>query len=85
MKRTESEADAAEQRRLARASWAVRVFQPGEEEAAEEADALFWDSVPMDQRAEMTWQLSCEMFQLAFPGAENERRLPRSSFCVVRR
>jgi len=83
MKRTNADADAGEARRRARASWAVRVFRPGEEQA--DADALFWDSIPMDQRAEMIWQLSCEMFELAFPGVENERRLPRSAFRVVRR
>lgn len=85
MKHTESDADAAEARRRARASWTVRVFQPGEEQAAAVADALFWDAVPVAERAALVWQLSREMYELAFPGAENERRLPRSAFCVVRR
>ncbi len=74
-----------EARRQARSSWTVRVFRPGEEEAEAEADALFWDLIPMDQRAEATWKLSEELFELSQPGVEHERRLPRSAFCPVRR
>jgi len=61
------------------------VFRPGEDAAAAEADALFWDAIPIDQRAEVTWQLSEELYELAFPGSAHEGRLPRSAFRVVRR
>jgi hypothetical protein len=74
-----------DERRRARASWAMRVFRPGDEELETNADALFWDSIPVDQRAEVTWQLSEELFELSQPGAEHEQRLPRSAFRPVRR
>ncbi|HTN83400.1 MAG TPA: hypothetical protein VL242_06935 [Sorangium sp.] len=75
----------AEARRRARAGWMSRVFRPGEEEAQAEADALFWNAIPIEQRAEVTWKLSQELFELAFPGSTHERRLPRSAFRPVRR
>lgn len=75
----------AEARRRARAGWMMQVFRPGEQEAEAEADALFWDAIPVDQRAEATWKLSEELFELAFPGSEDERRLPRSAFRIGRR
>ncbi|WP_437870308.1 hypothetical protein [Sorangium sp. So ce363] len=77
--------EAAEARRLARAGWMMRVFRQGEDEAQAEADALFWSSIPIRQRAEVTWKLSQELFELAFPGSAHERRLPRSDFRPVRR
>jgi len=78
------ERDALEERRQRRAGWQVRVFRQGEAEAAADYDALFWDRIPLEQRAEATWQVSEEVFELAFPGTR-ERRLPRSSLRLVRR
>jgi hypothetical protein len=63
----------------------MHVFRPGDEEAEVAMDTLFWDSIPIDQRAEVTWKLSEELFTLAFPESEHERRLPRSAFRLVRR
>ncbi|WP_437675573.1 hypothetical protein [Sorangium sp. So ce131] len=77
--------EAKEARRRARAGWMMRVFQPGEGEAQADADALFWNAIPVDQRAEVTWKLSQELFELALPGSTHERRLPRSAFRPVRR
>lgn len=76
---------ASEERRQARARWTTRVFRPGDEELEANADALFWDSIPVDQRAEVTWRLSEELFELSRPGSKHERRLPRSAFRPVRR
>jgi hypothetical protein len=76
--------EALEQRRQRRAGWEVRVFRDGEAEEAADYDALFWDRIPLDQRAEATWQVSEEVFELAFPGTR-ERRLPRSALRLVRR
>jgi hypothetical protein len=74
--------DAAE-RKAARAHWESKVVGGGWEEMADE-DALFWDRIPVDQRAEVVWQVSRELYELAEPGS-NERRLPRSAFRVERR
>ena len=75
---------ALEERRRRRASWDARVFRPGEEEAAADYDALFWDRIPLDQRAEATWQVSEELYGLAHPEAR-EPRLPRSALRIERR
>ena len=72
-----------EERRAARASWTTRVFRGGFEEQ-EDADALFWDAIPLDERAEVTWQLSREVFELA-RGKHNGPRLPRSALRLRRR
>jgi hypothetical protein len=79
------DSDDLKARQKARASWQIRIFRPGDEEAEANADALFWDSIPLDQRAEATWKLSEELFELMSPGSEHERRLPRSSLRPVRR
>lgn len=75
----------AEQRRAARSNWGVRVFRG---EAASEdmaaADEEFWLRIPADERAQVVWELSQELFALAEPDS-SERRLPRSAFRVVRR
>jgi hypothetical protein len=75
----------AEARRSARKQWRTQVFGPGEEEAMSDADALFWDEIPLDERAEVTWQLSAELFTLSNPRQHGEPRLPRSAFVPVRR
>jgi hypothetical protein len=74
--------DAAE-RKAARASWEGRVFRDGWEEMAD-YDALFWDQVPMDQRAEAVWELSKELHTIAHPET-HEPRLPRSAYRLERR
>jgi hypothetical protein len=73
----------AADRRAARASWSARVFRKGWEEMAD-YDALFWDAIPVDERAAAVWEQSLEMYRIADPGA-HERRLPRSSLRVERR
>jgi hypothetical protein len=70
-------------RKAARATWEGRVFRGGWEEMAE-YDALFWDRIPLDERAVAVWQLSRELFEIAQPGTD-ERRLPRSAYRLVRR
>ncbi len=47
-------------------------------------DALFWDRIPMDARAEAVWELSKELYEIADPET-HERRLPRSAYCLERR
>jgi hypothetical protein len=69
----------AEARRLARSRAEVRVFGPGEEEAEADADALWWDRIPIDERAEFVWKLSVELFRLAEVNRRDESGLPRSS------
>jgi hypothetical protein len=70
-------------RKAARASWESRVFRDGWEEMAA-YDALFWDRIPVDARAEAVWELSRELHAVAHPET-HESRLPRSAFGVVRR
>jgi hypothetical protein len=74
--------DAAE-RKAARASWDGRVFRGGWEEMAD-YDALFWDRIPVDERAEAVWALSKELHAIAHPET-HERRLPRSAYRIERR
>ena len=74
--------DAAE-RKAARASWEGRVFRGGWEEMAE-YDALFWDRLPVDERAEAVWELSKELHAIAHPET-HEPRLPRSAYRLERR
>jgi hypothetical protein len=47
-------------------------------------DALFWDRIPVDARAEAVWELSKELGAIADPET-HERRLPRSAYCLERR
>jgi hypothetical protein len=47
-------------------------------------DALFWDRIPVDERAEAVWVLSKELHEIAHPES-HERRLPRSSYRLERR
>jgi hypothetical protein len=74
-----------EERRQARANCEVRIFRSGDESVARESDALYWERIPIDQRAEFVWQLSVELHRLAHPTEDHEPRLPRSATRVVRR
>ena len=72
-----SDEDAARTaRRVARAGATVRVLRNGDH--AEEASALDWDQIPVDERAEFVWQLSLELHTLANPGYKYEPGLSRS-------
>jgi hypothetical protein len=73
----------AAERKAARASWEGRVFRDGWEEMAD-YDALFWDRLPIDERAEAVWELSKELYTIAHPET-HERRLPRSAYRLERR
>lgn len=69
-------------RRAERASWSVKKFTFGEE--SEDDDALFWASIPVDQRARAVWDVSLETWLLIDPDAINEPGLCRSVARVVR-
>ena len=73
----------AEARRHARAAWTAQVFHAGEEELAADADAAFWDEIPIDQRAGVVWELSREAFSLSLEKAESNAQ-PGSSRSIVR-
>jgi hypothetical protein len=73
----------AAERRAARASWSAKVFRNGWEEMAD-YDALFWNAIHIDERAEAVWHQSVELYGLAEPRA-HERRLPRSALRIERR
>jgi hypothetical protein len=73
----------AAERKVARGSWEARVFRNGWQEMAD-YDALFWERIPVEARAEAVWELSQELHKIAHPEA-HERRLPRSAFCLTRR
>ncbi|HET7544070.1 MAG TPA: hypothetical protein VFK05_29565 [Polyangiaceae bacterium] len=68
----------AELRKAARAHAEVRLFRAGEQEAEADADALYWDRIPIDERAQFVWKLSLEMHALAHPGRPYEPGLSRS-------
>jgi hypothetical protein len=59
----------AELRKAARANAPVRVFRAGEEEAQADADAVFWDKIPVNERAQFVWKLSLELHTLAHRSA----------------
>jgi hypothetical protein len=73
----------ASERRAARSNWEGRVFRGGWEEMAD-YDALFWDRIPLGERAEAVWVLSEELYEIADPET-HERRLPRSAYRLERR
>lgn len=75
----------AEARRLARANAEVRVFGPDDGEAEADADALWWDRIPVDERVELVWQLSVELYGLAEANGANDTGLPRPSARAERR
>jgi hypothetical protein len=68
----------AELRRAARANAEVRVFRSGDAEAEADADALYWDRIPVDERAPFVWALSLELHSLAHPERPYEPGLSRS-------
>jgi hypothetical protein len=70
-------------RREARKQWKGQIFRTWEE--AEAFDAQFWLSIPIDERASITWQLSEELHRLANPNEPHEPRLRRSVAVVTRR
>ncbi len=69
---------AAQARRLARANADVRLVRAGDRESEADADALYWDRIPKDQRAAFVWQLSLELHALANPNTRYEPGLSRS-------
>ncbi len=73
----------AEARRLARRHWTVGKYELGEE--SENADARFWLSIPVDQRALAVWDVSIEAWSLVDRDAANEPGLCRSVASVDRR
>lgn len=75
----------AQSRKAGRARAEVRIFRSGEQEAEADADALFWDRIPVDKRAELVWQLSVELHALSNPEARYEPGLSRSVARIVRR
>lgn len=75
----------AERRKAARAHAEVRVFRAGEQEAEADADALYWDRIPVAERAQFVWQLSLEMHALAHPDQPYDPRLSRSVARITRR
>lgn len=68
----------AELRKAARAHAKVRLFRAGESEAEANADALYWDRIPVDQRAQFVWELSLELHELSHPDQPYDPRLSRS-------
>lgn len=68
----------AELRRAARANAQVRLFRAGEEEAEADADALYWDRIPVERRAQLVGELSLEMHTIAHPDQPYDPRLSRS-------
>lgn len=75
----------AELRKAARANAEVRIFKQGEEEAAADADALYWSRIPIDERAAFVWKLSLELHTLAHPRHPYEPRLSRSVARIIGR
>jgi hypothetical protein len=74
-------------RKAARASWESRVFRGADGEEQANYDALFWDRIPLDERAEAVWQVSEELHSIARHGSDgrDEPGLPRSAFRIERR
>jgi hypothetical protein len=75
----------AEARRLARAHADVRIIREGQGDLTAEADALYWDRIPVDERAEFVWRLSLELHELSNPTDPYEPRLSRSIARVLGR
>jgi hypothetical protein len=70
-------------RREARRHWQAHVFSTWEDAA--EYDALFWNAIPVGERARATWELSQELHEIAHPDEPHEPRLSRSVAVVTRR
>jgi len=67
----------AEARRLARANAEVRISRPGDAEAEADADALYWDRIPVGERAAFVWHLSVELYGISNPETPVESGLSR--------
>jgi hypothetical protein len=80
-----SSSPGAEARKAARAAVEVRIFREDEAQAEADADALYWDRIPLDERAELVWRLSLELYELANPTHRYEPRLSRSVARVLGR
>jgi hypothetical protein len=70
-------------RRAARKNWRGQVFRSWDE--AERFDVLFWNAIPVSERARVTWELSRELYRIAHPDEADEPRLSRSVARVTRR
>jgi hypothetical protein len=75
-----------------RANWESRVVHDPFSDDEAKADALFWDRIPMEERARVTWELSKELHLIvarnageSLSEADLERRLPRAAYRVERR
>ncbi len=75
----------AELRKAARANASVRIFRQGEQDAEADADAEFWDKIPIDERAQFVWKLSLELYAIAHPDKPYEPGLSRSIARLVGR
>jgi hypothetical protein len=64
-------------------AWRGQVFRTWDE--AERFDVLFWDAIPVSDRARVTWELSLELHRIAHPDEPHEPRLSRSVVRVTRR
>jgi hypothetical protein len=61
------------------------VIRDSDPDALADDDALFWDRIPVDERAAYVWALSQEVFALAHPDAPPvQPGLSRSVVRVVR-
>ena len=67
----------------ARKRWRGIVFRTWEE--AEDEDVLFWDSIPVEERARATWELRVELHGLASPDGSREHQICRTVVVIVRR
>jgi hypothetical protein len=70
--------------RAARADWDARVVRPGDGTDLAALDAEFWARIPLDERAEVAWQLSLELWRIAEPDVDHEHRLSGAPARVVR-
>jgi hypothetical protein len=80
-----SKSSEAEARKAIRALAEVRIFRQDEREAEADADARYWDRIPVDERAEFVWRLSLELHELSNPTQRYEPRLSRSVARVLGR
>lgn len=56
----------ASTRRAARAHWTIAIQREGDPPRADvEDDDLYWLQVPQDERAQLTWDLSRELYSIA--------------------
>lgn len=75
----------AEERRIARAHAEVRIFREGDGDLEADADVLYWDRIPVDERAECVWRLSLELHDISNPTRRYEPRFSRSVARVLGR